>query len=191
MTLLPFLYALFTSPTPAPYVEPAHPASDVYTAQAEAIQKMAQLFPDVQVDVRWEPCGMENSFYEPWSHNLVLCTEMADQGRDVAVGVAAHEFAHAILDQRTATSTEEDADELSALLLVKFGDHDAVLGIVKWMRSLDMPQIDGDPHPGTAFRAWELACIDSGSRGEGPAECRDLYNGLRLRYNVRLGLSTP
>ncbi len=45
--------------------------------------------------------------------------------------------------------------------------------------------IPGNSHPGSGFRGWEMACIEAGSEG-GTRECRDLYNGLRVRWDRRL-----
>ena len=187
MTLLPLLFAA-TAVT-----QSAYPATDTFAAQADVIGELSALYPDVEVQVGWLPCKTvfgdyeENGFYE--DGHIYLCTEMENH-HDAAVGMAAHEFAHAVMMERFGYTTEQEADELMALWMVQLHHPSAAIANGRWLRGLDDGKhVDGDPHPGTAFRQWEISCIVSGGLGTGPQECKTLYQGLKLRFDRRL--STP
>jgi hypothetical protein len=177
--------ALSTPVDAALYVPPKPAPSDTYRAQRELVMKMNSLFPDVRVHVVWAPCGQENSFYFPEEQAILLCTEFeADPG--MALFVAAHEMGHALTEQITSTASEQDADELAALAMVKFGYRTELMEAALWFRSrANQEHEGGDTHPGFGFRAWELSCIEAGSEGQSP-ECTALYRGLRVRWNARL-----
>jgi hypothetical protein len=181
-----FLAAVTAGPK---HPTPEYPASQTFLAQRQIIEEMNSVYPDVEVDVRWEPCEEENSFYQPSDQSIHLCTEF-EAYPGAAVYVAAHEMAHAIQMQRLDTTGEQDADELAALALIHFGHQQALLdGALYWRTQDRQAHHPGDEHPGAGFRGWELACIEDGSEPDGSAECKALYQGLRIRWNTRL--ATP
>lgn len=165
--------------------DPKYPATSVFMAQWDIIDKMNRQFPDVEVDIRWMPCGMENSFYVPALKTIVLCTEF-ERFPQTAVYIAAHEMAHAIQHQLTDVSSEQDADELAALSLVRHGYTTALMCAAMYWRLEPNQGRTGEEHPANGFRAWELACIADGSTKDGTAECRALYDGLVVRWDHRL-----
>lgn len=165
-------------------VAPKYPASEVFLEQRDIIEKMNAVYPDVEVDVRWEPCEVENSYYSPGDETITLCTEF-EAYPEVAVYVAAHEMAHAIQRQTIDTTSEQDADELAALALAKFDRLDVLLAGALYWKAQPNQGRTGEGHPSASFRAWELACIADGADG-GTKRCVDLYQGLRVRWNERL-----
>jgi hypothetical protein len=172
---------------PAATADNKHPATSVYQAQADVVAEMAGLYPAVKIhDVRWRPCGDENAWYSPANQTITFCTELESLG-GAAVGVAAHEFGHAVTDQLINTTDEQDADELAALALVKLGHRTELLELALWFEQF--PQLGqglGDEHPGAGFRAWELACIEAGSEPGATGDCKALYDGLNVRWGMRL-----
>lgn len=177
------------SPATPAAPDPVYPASAVYRAQADIIEKMNSLYPGVEVEVRWEPCDEENSYYQPWDHTIHLCTEM-EAHPSAAVVFAAHEMGHAITTQLLSVGGEQEADELAALAMIKFDHRQELLDAALYYKEqADQDHIPGDPHPSNRFRAWEMACIEAGSEPDATGECRDLYQGLRVRWNARL--ATP
>jgi hypothetical protein len=164
-----------------------HPATSVYTAQADVIGEMEALYPGVKLqDVKWRPCGDENAWYSPGKQTITFCTELEALG-GAAVGVAAHEFGHAITEQLTNTTSEQDADEVGALALIRLGHQTELLELAAWFKSFpNQGQGDGDEHPGAGFRADELSCIEAGSEPGATGKCKALYDGLRVRWDMRL-----
>lgn len=168
-----------------------HPASSVFAKQQLVITEMNLLYPDVKVDVRWVPCGEENSGYMPLLKTIYLCTEM-EVDASTALVFAAHEFGHAITEQRLGIGDEQSADELAALSLVELGYQQELLDAAVYLKSqAEQDHIPGDPHPSNAYRAWEFACIEAGSEPQtafsvASADCVDLYHGLRVRWERRL-----
>jgi hypothetical protein len=163
-----------------------YPVSETMQRQMALINKIKGLFPKVEANVRWLPCGGENSAYSPYSHTIYLCTEFAEAHPGAAVAVAAHEMAHAVTDQLTDTTGEQDADELGALLLIKFGYQEELLDLAIFFAEKDPAHEAGDEHPGPGYRAWELACIEDGSEKGGSDDCKLLYRGLLVRWEHRL-----
>ena len=162
------------------------PATSVYIRQLDIIKKMNSIYPEVNVHVTWEPCGEENSYYTDDDQTIHLCTEM-EAKPSLGIFFAAHEMGHAITHQITSVTSEQDADEIAALAMVKFGFQKELLEAALDFKKLpNQDHIPGEEHPGNGFRAWELACIEDGSEELGSAECRDLYQGLRVRWNARL-----
>ena len=166
------------------YVPPAPKPSDTYRAQRDVITKINSLFPNVEVDVRWAPCGEMNAFYDVEEKTILLCTEL-EEHPGLAVFAAAHEMGHALTHQLTSVTSEQSADEIAALSLIKFGYQKELLEAAVYFAAGRPAHVPGDEHPGAGFRAWELACIETGSDG-GSAECRALYQGLRVIWNTRL-----
>ena len=159
-------------------------ATKTFLAQKDIVEKMNALYPDVTVDVRWEPCGTLNSFYYFNAQKIILCTEF-EAYPGAAVFVAAHEMAHAIQHQLTDVTSEQDADELAALAMVKFGYTDELLDAAMFWKQRSYQGRTGEEHPAAGFRAWELACIAAGSEGA-PNMCVALYYGLVVRWSERL-----
>lgn len=165
-----------------------YPASETFLKQKDIIEKMNRSYPAVEVDVRWEPCEMENSFYYyrgPREGQIVLCTEM-ESAPSAAIFFAAHEMAHAIQHQLTDGSTEQDADELAALLMIKHGYTKELLDTAVWWKKQEHQGRTGEEHPASGFRAWEIACIAVGSEAGAQGQCAALYLGLRVRWSHRL-----
>lgn len=169
-----------------------HQASAVFVRQMDVIRAMNRLYPSVQVDVRWMPCGTENSAYIPAAKTIVLCTEM-EAHPSVALVFAAHEFGHAITEQLTNTGDEQSADEIAALSLISLGYRQELLDTAVFMAGLpDQGHEEGDEHPSNGFRAWEFACLETGSepdsafKSDEDYDCRNLYNGLVVRWTHRL-----
>ncbi len=176
--------ALFLS-APVTHPKSDTPASSVFIRQRILINQMNVLYPSVDVTVVWAPCGQENALYFPESKTILLCTEL-EQIPDAALGVAAHEMAHAITHQLTGVSDEQDADEVAALAMIRLGYQDEVMALANWFLTFpEQGHERGDPHPGARFRAWEFACIESGSEGW-PTQCVVLYFGLKVLWEHRL-----
>lgn len=194
--LLVLLLAAFANAGCAHYPEPKVEAagavsdpsgSEVFMAQEAMIDFMRTEYPTVRATVVWKPCGQQNSYYylKP-IRRIELCTEFeADPG--AAVFVAAHEFAHAVTDQLTDTTDENDADEIAALSMIEGGYIDELYAAALWWagrpRQNHRP---GAEHPGSGFRSWELMCLAAGSETSGDyPHCEALYRGLQLKWYMR------
>lgn len=133
--------------------------------------------------ISWEPCGEYNSYYEPSTHKIGLCTEMEDFP-DVAVAFAAHEMGHAITDQMLDELSEYDADELAALALIAHDDLMVLLDTGIWFKMEDFQgHISGDPHPSHGYRAEFFACMGSVDTN---AECALQYYNLLGEWSRKL-----
>jgi hypothetical protein len=171
----------------APAGQPGPSASQVYAHQRKIVEAMASWYPAVDVEVLWEPCGQENSFYYPSQHEIHLCTEM-EAHPGAAAFFAAHEAGHAIATQIAGTDDEHAADEIGALALIRLGLQDDLLQAALYHASQKtQSHWQGDPHPSNGFRGWELSCLADGSE-ESPVspECRVLYLATKLRWDRRL-----
>ncbi len=166
---------------------PVSKASVTYQRQSDMIDAMRLEYPRVKAAVHWMPCGMVNSFYYPDLDAIVLCTEF-EAYPEVAVFVAAHEFAHAVTDQLLFVTDENDADEIAALSMIKAGKTMDILGAALWWAERDyQDQWPGDDHPAAGFRAWEIMCLAVGSEASGDyPECEALYKGIELKWSMRL-----
>jgi len=159
-------------------------ASNVYMRQKELIEKMSEGY-GVEVDVAWEPCGQENSFYYRATNKIVLCTEMSKYPA-AALFYAAHEMGHSMTWQLTSSLSEIDADEIAALAMIDLGYSYELLGAALYHKADDTQgHIQGDSHPSNGFRAWYLACLATGADG-GPPECVMLYQATKLKWETRL-----
>lgn len=164
--------------------------SQVYMNQWRIIQHMAIEYPTVGVKVQWIPCGEENSYYDPETKTISLCTEMSAHS-GAAVFFAAHEMGHAITHQLTYTVNEIDADEIGALAMIKYDFSQELLDAALYHLNQDIQgHIYWDPHPSNGFRAWYLTCLESGSENDfglsGPVECKWLYRATRMKWDMRL-----
>lgn len=168
---------------------PGGQPSQVFRRQREIIRQMSEDY-GVNITVSWKPCDQENSYYTGGLEPLIeLCTEMS-QHPGAAVMFAAHEMGHAVTDALASMVDEGAADELAMLAMVKHGYKQEMLeGALYYLQDTDLPlyHIRGDSHPSNLYRAWEFSCVESGSPGEGgPPECVQLYEGLKLKWEMRL-----
>lgn len=171
---------------------PSETAAYVMRQQHNIVQQMANDYPGVRVALVWRPCGDENSFYKPWSKNIVLCAEMLEHPA-AAIQFAAHEMGHAVTDYFADIVDENAADELAILAMTRHGWIDEMLGAALYMqKTWPAEHIDGDPHPAGKFRAWELMCAEAGYEGTidperpAPEECTWLYEGLMIKWDFRI-----
>lgn len=172
-SLLPRAWAESTQPTP----------SEVYQAQWDMIEIMREEYPEVEVEVRWIPCGMKNAFYLPSKQMVVLCTEM-DPHPGAAVLFAAHEFAHAVTHQLIDVLDEGSADEIAAVSMVRAGKYQELLEAgLYWKRKATQGHLKGDDHPSAGYRAWFFTCMGSVDTN---AECTLLYYALLTKWDKRL-----
>lgn len=171
----------------APFI-PSPSATYVFEQQLKIIRQMSRDF-HVDVDVAWMPCGEENSMYYPNENRVVLCTEMAEHP-GAAVMFAAHEMGHAVTNNLIDVLDENDADEIAALAMVRHGWWNEMLeGSIYYLSDgSPLTHVPGDDHPSEGFRAWEFACLESGGVERAPADCVSLYDGLRLKWSMRLGI---
>ena len=164
------------------------PQNDIERDQLDMFNKMRADFPNIEISLMWHPCFMVNAFYDPRSKTIRMCEEIEDLGQGSVMALA-HEFGHAITHQVTDTMAESDADEIGALEMLKYGKHQGIIDQVKWFKSMNFGHIKGDPHPSPFYRAWELACLELGSRQEF-GKCPDFYQATRLKWLMRLNLDS-
>lgn len=166
---------------------PTPSATYVFQQQRKIIKQMARDF-HVEVHVMWQPCGEENSAYDPIDNRIILCTEMSAHP-GAAIMFAAHEMGHAVTNNLLDELDENDADEIGALAMIRHEWWNEMLeGSIYWMETRPLEHIPGDDHPATGFRAWEYACLESGGVERSPADCVSLYDGLKLKWSMRLGI---
>lgn len=169
-------------------------ASQVYRAQYDLIQAEEDLYPRIKdkIDVRWLPCGQENSAYNPDSHTVFLCTEMNEHPA-AAMLFAAHELGHAITQEYFSTESEREADDIGMLSLIDLGLVDVLDEAGDYYDTqIVTGHYPGDPHPPTKYRGWEAHCLARGYRASkmaGPmtsqeAECAGFYTALKLQYEM-------
>lgn len=170
----------------APFI-PSPSATYVFRQQWKMIRQMSKDF-HVDVTVMWMPCGEENSMYYPDENRIVLCTEMAEHP-GAAIMFAAHEMGHAVTNNLLSETDENDADEIGALAMIRHEWWNEMLeGAIYYQENPPLEHIPGDPHPATGFRAWEFACLESGGVERSPSDCVSLYDGLKLKWSMRLGI---
>ncbi len=161
-------------------------ATDVYASQMTLIESMAKDFPTVEADVRWLPCGEENSAYSPAERTIYLCTDM-DIHPGPALMFAAHEMGHAIATQLAGTADESAADQIGALEMIRHGLTGELLEGALYFKAQDQQgHWDGDPHPSNGFRAWHMACLADGSGPDGSPICQALYQSTKAYWDLRL-----
>lgn len=171
-------------------------ASEVYEAQYELIQAEEDLYPRIKdkVDVRWLPCGQENSAYDPEKKVVWLCTEMNEHPA-AAMLFAAHELGHAVTQEYFSTESEREADDIGMLALLEIGGGAGADLLDEAGNYYDAQLIQGhypgDPHPPTAYRGWEAHCLAQGYRASKsggemtPQEAESVvfYLALKLQYS--------
>lgn len=167
-------------------------AASVMGRQLSMIEAMELDFM-VHIDVNWMPCGDENSFYLGRG-SVLLCAEMLEHP-EAAVQFAAHEAGHAVTDALASETDEGDADEIAALEMARHRLFDDMLGAAMYMWvNWPADHRDGDEHPGGAFRAKQLVCVESAAEAltdpTRPAspECLAWYAGLLVKWSERLGI---
>jgi hypothetical protein len=161
-------------------------ASGVYAAQEHVIDQMRADYPTVDVDVRWMPCGQENSYFEPDTGTIGLCTEM-DVHPGAALFFAAHEMGHAVTGELAGTYDEQAADTVGALAMIRHGYQLELLDAALYHASQKVQgHWPGDPHPSNGYRSWFLTCLEDGSEPGGTPECRVMYTALRDMWDRRL-----
>lgn len=120
--------------------------------------------PRVDFSLTFEPCGTENAFYWPATHEIVVCDEILYRGTAVIRAIVAHEVSHAYilqLDIPYTGSHEVAADELGAYLLAKTGHGADLLAIADLWRDMgEINNVSGwDDHPDFDQRYWTLHCL--------------------------------
>lgn len=164
-------------------------ASAQHAQDQQAVVDQMSVDFGVTVSAVWQPCGFENAFYMPEPIGaVVFCMD----NQDGFAQTAAHEMAHAVIDQRHLNpgddpkAQERGADELGALWLLSYGRVDDVTaGAKKYMRWAQEqgPEPLDDDHPKLMDRAWELLCLADGSTPDGSPECQGLY-AFKVAYWV-------
>lgn len=193
--ILASLMSLFTACAPMPSdtldfnsdskpVKQVDNSSAVFEKQYEVIYKMWERYPTTEVQVRWAPCGVLNSYYRVMEKTVVLCTEFAAYPK-TAVFVAAHEMAHAIAVQHLSVRDEESADEIAAVMMLEFGLGEELLDAALFFGDGGTDNAPPSGHPSRLFRAWNLACLASGY-DKHPVKCVYLYRGTKARWDERL-----
>lgn len=178
-------------PTDITVLKPDH----VFWKQVDIIAMMNLAYPRVVVGIVRTECGQANAFYfsrkiyKDWGWKvptIVLCSEV-EKYPSAAVKFAAHEMAHAITDYYTDTIDEQDADELAALSMIRFGfSRELHTASVYYLMHEIQGHLVGDPHPPSAFRSWFLRCMQEGSEEDGSQECQELYRSTELKWEKRL-----
>lgn len=144
------------------------------------------------------PCGTSNAFYRGDFWVIIMCYELLDDIEAVApieatpdgitraeaivggfVGVLLHEAGHAvsdILDLPVLGREEDSADDISAFIMVQFGEQVARTAIkgtfYLWMKSAEMSDgVYWDVHSVPAQRYANYLCI---AHGRNPVVFKDL-----------------
>lgn len=175
------------------YVPPSDSAAYVMKRSMKIMEQMSKDYGVPLIHVDWSPCDMENGFYMAGDPATIgICAEdLAHPGWTIQV--AAHEFGHYVTDTLADITDENAADELSILAMADHGWWDEMLDAATYMRTYwPAEHMPGDPHPGGAYRAWEMACAEAGVEGlsdptrAAPLECVALYQGLVVKWDHRL-----
>lgn len=124
--------------------------------------------PGVSTTVSWEDCGQVNAFYIISKRHVVLCNELKILPEPVIRYVLAHELAHGIIHQRDipyTVSGEAAADELAGVMLLLYGDEEAVhsASLFWWTQGENNPP--WDDHPDDDERGWRLGELWAGYHG--------------------------
>lgn len=156
----------------------ATPQTSSHRAVESVIRTMS--IPGVDVVVLYRDCGGVNAAYAPWLKAVLVCNELLKEPEGVQRFVAAHEMAHAIIDQRAIPvpgSEEAAADELGALALLATGQEDAVLAMSIWfLEHAKGGENVEDDHQSFQKRAHVLACLADGSEADpDSADCEFHY----------------
>lgn len=169
--------------------------SEVYKAQWKIIHLEAQDYPRAaDTDIMWQPCDEENSAYDPDENKIHLCTEMSEHP-SAAIMFAAHEMGHSITGHYFSTYSEQEADEIGMLEMLRHGLIDDLMNAGLYYQAQDVQEhYPGDPHPPNSMRAYEAMCLAKGwdevntphltaYHGE-PSTCAKMYTGLVERYEM-------
>lgn len=127
----------------------------------EGVVEMMRL-PGVYTTVKWETCGELNAFYYSPDREVTLCKELLTEPPGVIRAILAHELAHGVIHQRNIPftgSSEEAADELSAVMLLLHGYHYDVESVAKWWAAKGIGDHPHDPHLSSERRAVALQCF--------------------------------
>jgi hypothetical protein len=163
------------------------PATEAFLAQQAVVSAMEEMYPEVEVEIVWRPCGQVNAFYYPSDKRIVMCTE-TEKIPGAAVFFAAHEMGHAVAIQLLSTRDEAAADEIAALAMLELGMGKELLeAAIYFKKDGNQYHEDGDSHPSHGYRAWFLACMGASMDGA-PAACVNLANTTRMKWWVRLHL---
>lgn len=154
----------------------------------------AQLVLPQPVSVRLIECGESNAYYDPGTFEIQMCLELMEDMAGVLdgqfddetvegdaltgawVGTLLHEVGHALVHvlELPITGREEDVvDQLSAWLLIRAGDADAVLGYAATYYSDDSEAGAADfagVHALNEQRYYNLLCWAYGSDPEAAEE---------------------
>lgn len=152
--------------------------------QATVITWMSERY-GVDLNVKWEHCGQENSYFTTAGMQIVLCTEM-DKKPLTALFFAAHEAAHGITWKLAHMLDEGSADEVAELALIDMGRVDAIRAAAIYWSLEEQWGTGTDSHPTHAYRSKQLTCIADGAEGKGDPGCGELYRSTRLRWEWRL-----
>jgi Zn-dependent protease with chaperone function len=143
----------------------ASPAQD--PLQLEPVVEMMRM-PGVHTTIKWTQCGEVNAYYSPRTKSVTLCYELLSPDIDPAFVrfVLAHELAHGVIMQRDIPYTslhEAAADELAAVMLLVYGDEEAVRAASSYWYGNNGDEDPWDPHPSDMRRAITLYCLAEGA----------------------------
>lgn len=169
------------------------------TLQAVADALNSILILPREVSLRYAECGEANAYYDSSTHEILMCLELMagmaetldgqfeeesteqDALGGAYIAVVLHEVGHALVHvlEIPITGREEDAvDQLSAWMLIKAGDAEAVLGAAASYYT-DLEELDHADYAGLhsldAQRYFNLVCWAYGSDPDNSQELIDSW----------------
>lgn len=169
------------------------------TLQAVADALNSILILPREVSLRYAECGEANAYYDSSSHEVLMCLELMagmaetldgqfeeeateqDALGGAYIAVVLHEVGHALVHvlEIPITGREEDAvDQLSAWMLIKAGDAEAVLGAAASYYT-ELEQLEHADYAGlhslNAQRYFNLVCWAYGSDPDNSQELIDSW----------------